>query len=324
MNWRLRAAIGGVSSLALLVPAASASAGTEVGSHCESNVAVVSGFEGILFPLVAGDTEGLPASVPSPGIATSWTARIQPGETLYERLKVLRSTPDPKRIEVVAESPSEGISRGHETFAIRIPVRAGDRFGLSGSFGALACAPASFGAVAGVTTANGAPGSSEPFYKDTANQAAVSVVVEPDADSDGYGDESQDGCPQSKALQVACPSVSTDLKSVEAKRRAVLVSIDVSSQAQVQVFGQVSWQVRQRDGSSHALLQGVSAGAPRTVAPEVLRTFRVPLGKAVSRRLGRLTRRQSLRAQMTVRTTDLAGRERDRRFTVVLHGRKPA
>jgi len=123
---------------------------------------------------------------------------------------------------------------------------------------------------------------------------------------------------------IECPRVTTEVVSATANRRAILVTVRVSSQARVQVFGQVSWQVRERDGSSHALLQGVSAGAPRTVAPGVLRTFRVPLGKALSRRLGRLTRRQSLTAQMTARTTDLAGRESDRRFRVKLHGRDPA
>jgi hypothetical protein len=126
------------------------------------------------------------------------------------------------------------------------------------------------------------------------------------------------------ATTIECPRVTTEVDSAVANRRAILVAVRVSSQARVQVFGQVSWRVRQSDGSSDALLQGVSAGAPRTVAPGVRRTFRVPLGRALSRRLGRLTRRQSLRAQMTVLTTDLAGRESDRRFTVALHGRDPA
>jgi hypothetical protein len=131
------------------------------------------------------------------------------------------------------------------------------------------------------------------------------------------------GCAAGTAT-IECPEVTTEVVSAAANRRAILVSVRVSSQARVQVFGQVSWQVRQQDGSNRGLLQGVSAGAPRTVAPGVLRTFRVPLGKALSRRLGRLTRRQTLTAQMTARTTDLAGRESDRRFTVKLHGRDPA
>lgn len=131
------------------------------------------------------------------------------------------------------------------------------------------------------------------------------------------------GCVEG-TVKIECPEVTTEIDSVVANRRAVLVAVGVSSQARVQVFGQVRWQVRQRDGSNSALLQGVSAGSPRTVAAGKPRIFRVPLGRALSRRLGRLTRRQTLRAQMTVLTTDLAGRESDRRFTVRLHGRDPA
>jgi hypothetical protein len=131
------------------------------------------------------------------------------------------------------------------------------------------------------------------------------------------------GCSAGGAT-IECPEVRTEVDSAVANRRAILVAVRVSSQARVQVFGQVSWQVRQRDGSNLGLIQGISARAPRTVAPEGLEIFRVPLGKTVSRRLGRLTRRQSLRALMTVRTTDLVGRESDQRFRVRLHGRDPA
>lgn len=35
---------------------------------------------------------------------------------------------------------------------------------------------------------------------------AISAVLEPDADRDGYGDDSQDLCPTSAALQTACPA----------------------------------------------------------------------------------------------------------------------
>ena len=33
----------------------------------------------------------------------------------------------------------------------------------------------------------------------------ISANVEPDADSDGYGDETEDGCPSNAATQGACP-----------------------------------------------------------------------------------------------------------------------
>jgi hypothetical protein len=90
------------------------------------------------------------------------------------------------------------------------------------------------------------------------------------------------------------------------KRNAILVKVGVSSQATVQVFGD----------------RGLSAGAARTVLPGAVVSFRLQLTKAVLRRLGRLSPRQALRAQVTVRTTDLAGRENDRLVAVKLRGRK--
>ncbi len=151
---------------------------------------------------------------------------------------------------------------------------------------------------------------------------AGAVVGEPDRDGDGYGDETEDGCPWNAAVQVECPPVTVKVNSTTVTRRAIVVKLGVSSEAKAQVFGQVSWQVRQPHGGKRGLTVGLSAGAPRTVLPGTVASFRVPLTKAVLRRLGRISPQQGLRAQMSVRTTDLAGRENDRVLTVKLRGRK--
>jgi hypothetical protein len=156
------------------------------------------------------------------------------------------------------------------------------------------------------------------------------ATVEPDRDKDGYGDETQDGCPWNAALQTECPPVTPKVDSIAPKEKAILIGVEVSSQAQVQVFGQVSWQVRQKAGQGagrarrggRGLTVGLSAGAARTVLPGMVASFRVPLTKALLRRLGRLAPRQALKAQITIRTTDLAGRENDRVLTVKLRGRR--
>ncbi len=121
-------------------------------------------------------------------------------------------------------------------------------------------------------------------------------------------------------LRVECPRVATEVASVEVKRRAILVAVGVSSTARVQVFGQVSWQVRQPNGSNRGLTQGISAGAPRTIGPGAPTIYRVVLEDTVLRRLSRITPHQSLRASMTVATTDLAGRYTSHGFVVKLRG----
>ena len=121
-------------------------------------------------------------------------------------------------------------------------------------------------------------------------------------------------------VRVECPRVISQVTAVKVAERAVLVEVDVSSAAVVNVFGQVSWQVRQQDGSKTGLIQGISSGGPRAVEAGPT-TFQVRLGKTVLRRLGRIAPRQSLRARMTVLTIDLAGRESERVFRVRLPGR---
>jgi hypothetical protein len=135
----------------------------------------------------------------------------------------------------------------------------------------------------------------------TSSEAAASVAGEPDRDGDGFGDETEDGCPWNAAVQVECPPVRPEVKSVKPKGRTILIAVGVSSQAQVKVFG---------------------AGAPRIVLSGTVARFRVRLTKAVLRRLDRLTPQQALRVRITIRTTDLAGRENDRLVTVKLRGRQ--
>lgn len=157
---------------------------------------------------------------------------------------------------------------------------------------------------------------------DTDRQATVSLAGEPDRDGDGYGDETEDGCPWNAAVQVECPPVTVKVRSTAVTRRAIVIELGVSSEARVQAFGQVSWQVSEGHGRKHGLAVGLSAGEPRTVLPGTVASFRVPLTKAVLRRLGRISPRKALRARMSIRVTDLAGRENDRVLTVKLHGRE--
>lgn len=64
-------------------------------------------------------------------------------------------------------------------------------------------------------------------------------MIEPDADGDGYGDETQDKCPQSALAQVACPVVKLSVSASAKKKQAtILVTDDVP--ASVTVGGQVA------------------------------------------------------------------------------------
>src|SRR5262249_18308967 len=146
-------------------------------------------------------------------------------------------------------------------------------------------------------------------------RSPVVAVIEPDADGDGYGDETQDKCPQSAATAAPCPAVTTSF-TMKPKGNAIIAKVSVSSAASVQVFGQVSWQGRGKPKTSartHGLVVGVTAGGPKPVPAGETKSFRAPLSKPILRRLGRITPKQALRALMTVRTTDAAGRVTEQR-----------
>jgi hypothetical protein len=56
---------------------------------------------------------------------------------------------------------------------------------------------------------------------DPTGELLVQAVMEPDADGDGFGDESQDGCPTQSATQGACDTSGPRITRIAVKKRAV-------------------------------------------------------------------------------------------------------
>jgi hypothetical protein len=98
-------------------------------------------------------------------------------------------------------------STGVETFATRQPIRAGDDVGVElgpgSQIGAVDPAPADDTIAAWNPVSDGQ--SVAPLVYRTAYAVAYDADVEPDADHDGYGDETQDQCPSDASTQGACP-----------------------------------------------------------------------------------------------------------------------
>lgn len=108
---------------------------------------------------------------------------------------------------------------GTYSFPARLPVEAGDRIGYDLRFmpGDLVLYAGSRGspgdAIGGSYSSiwpdGGTPTSyldsnAPPFYDDV--YLLMTATVEPDADGDGYGDETQDGCPTDASAQGSCPA----------------------------------------------------------------------------------------------------------------------
>lgn len=65
---------------------------------------------------------------------------------------------------------------------------------------------------------------SGPLFYDTTvpNEQLVQYVIEPDADRDGFGDETQDQCPANAALRIACATQAK--KKCKKKRRSAVTA----------------------------------------------------------------------------------------------------
>ncbi|HEX8857140.1 MAG TPA: calcium-binding protein [Thermoleophilaceae bacterium] len=92
------------------------------------------------------------------------------------------------------------------TYATRLPVKGGDLIGydLDGSDGAGVVTTG--GATSSYFTPKLADGAFAPPSASPGWEYLVGADLEPDADADGYGDVTQDGCPSNPAVHDACPA----------------------------------------------------------------------------------------------------------------------
>lgn len=327
----MRRSIGASTAIVLAlsaIGAANASAATEFGSDCAANASQPNY---TLVGLAKAPGSTLPLTAPNAGVLTAWTVRVDPSAFVEEsdqlKLDVFRSQTNASKLQNIGESSEEKVVHGINSFKTRIPVQAGDRLGLYGpnSPGTLGCNTGVDGDEMGGLHGATPLGSVNVFPPSPKFQVPVSATLEPDADGDGYGDETQDGCPKSAAYHEACPTV-TFSSHAAAKKRSIVVRVGVSSEALIDVYGQVGWGYEpspklKTAGSKLTRLIISLSGPKKTVLPGKQVPFRVPLRKAVLRRLGKLTPKESLTAKLTVSCTDLAGHIKHRRLDVTLRGR---
>jgi hypothetical protein len=153
-------------------------------------------------------------TAPSAGVITSWSFQASFG-AVPQGLKLKVGHPaGGAAFTIVGESPpKDPVSNQLNTFTdVSIPVQAGDVIGLwpgttvpNAHF--FRTVGGSGGGFEGVTH-NGdlAPGETDDFSAPAGEQFDVSAKLEPDADHDGFGDETQDQCPTGAATQGACPN----------------------------------------------------------------------------------------------------------------------
>ena len=152
---------------------------------------------------------GIPSyAVPAGGgVITSWSTQAGGNPNQDMRFKVFRATATANEYTVVGASADEPLTPGTmNTFPARIAVSAGDRIGFFSSY-LQDCFDSAIGNGSEIrdTTTDTAPGSTSSYPNSIPNSwLDVSAQLEPDADRDGYGDETQDQCPTNAVTQGPC------------------------------------------------------------------------------------------------------------------------
>ncbi len=150
-----------------------------------------------------GVPNGVPGGgyrIPSAGVITRWRIRTEAGSTAQQiDLRVIRPNSDFSSFYFVSASAAQALptSAQTSTFDTRLPVAAGDYIGLENEQSKTAriiddVSSASVRSFAG----DAAVGSGAPSGPELSGlELMINADVEPDADQDGFGDDTQDNCP---------------------------------------------------------------------------------------------------------------------------------
>jgi hypothetical protein len=169
-------------------------------------------------------------AAPSAGVITSWSNQaVAVAETI--KFKVARRAGGPDDFTIVGQSGVQTMTPNTlNTFPTRIPVRAGDTIGFFHSGGP--CAVAATGAATRYANpeADVGPGPTQTYLPGLASKLDVSAQLEPDADDDGFGDQTQDQCPTDVTRQTECvPPETTITKQPTAKTRKKSATFEFTS-----------------------------------------------------------------------------------------------
>jgi hypothetical protein len=175
-------------------------------------------------PIDCGDLTGVQTAsgagapsytVPTDGVVTGFSHNAGPGAgqvrgVLFRPTAVMNNKTIIGKSALVTLVPDTTMA-----FPAQVTVKAGDQLGIQikGSTGGVDCVFAGVPGDSHVLSGDD-PDLTSNFVGVTpvdGNRWNISATLEPDADHDGYGDVSQDQCPQFAAAHVACPAPETTI-----------------------------------------------------------------------------------------------------------------
>ena len=209
-----------VAMAALVATPASAGATTTIGSNLAGSATVGR----VCNPSCTFAQSALPPSsqaaggvlAPHDGVVVRWRIKTGGGGTVQEartvRLRITRPGSSDTRTGAGAGPYTVAPSNQISTYDVRLPIQAGDALGLD------CCVDSQTYVLASTATAvtlnwnpalvDGAPARlGSPFPPP--RELLINADIEPDADHDGFGDETQDLCPTDASTAGVCPRPAT-------------------------------------------------------------------------------------------------------------------
>ena len=179
------------------------------------------------------------------GVVTRWSVRSMSGSL---QLRVLRPVGNQFQ-DVGSSGPTSAGGAGVQTFPTRIAIKAGDHIGIDELEGAFLAYrnPVPPGAVAQYYDPRLPDGATAPPTGSFLGESMLNADVEPDADLDGYGDETQDKCPTDATTHDACPDKTAPTTTLSGsgkqnflKQKAVIVTALPNEAGTVNATGTIS------------------------------------------------------------------------------------
>ena len=225
----------GLASLLLvgMLPAG-ASAATVIGNDLNTTPQIQYG-DYTYVPIEAGIGSAPPVTAPVSGVLVAMKVRhgawtIDKPSAAFVRFRIFSGTSPKFTARVAAPDGSAttglslapGTAAGIDTYSPRdssgdpvgVPIATGERLGIFSASGLLVLANARGGTEGQLS---GDHTSGESTYVENGREVLVQGVIEPDADGDHYGDETQDLCPSDGSRHTACvapPATDTDSDGV--------------------------------------------------------------------------------------------------------------
>jgi hypothetical protein len=308
------------SVCAILLWVAPAASAAEFGSGCQANLRSVG------FTALQTSTSGAPLITSERGVVTGWAVENGGFNGVAEKLKVFK--PVGAEFEVVTETAAEQVPKAtRSVFPTRISVPAGVQFGAFSSGGVPVCigdpSAANKYSTFGGDVAIG--NKAKPTFTEGNATVALAVRVEPDADGDGFGDESQDACPTNATTQGTCPpapppttgggpgggGAATLGLGLKAKLEGNMVAVQVTGSDKATVAVSDLFRGRKVAGPKSA---NVGPGQPGRVY--------LPLSELVKEKLAKLPRKRKLTLVIEAKGQSSAGASAATSIELALPGRK--